>query len=234
MGSRDAGALHDLPWDPAVVASPRPPNLDTPLLVTPESPVWTVRFSLQWVHHRLLGAGWWVWVDEGGVAHLDRPPRLGVVNGWWGWQPELPGPGKRWSEVRPPPPPEMGSKMFELAQTNIFIPGRKKGLGTHWRFVTNCWQGLGLGGIEYAGKAWTSTPTWLGLSDFGSFNPEAAKRGAYAGVVHGIACRPKSKPKPAATPVGGPPQPHPPNPRDPFAKALGAISPALDRQGTAC
>ena len=56
----------------------------------------------------------------------------------------------------------------------------------------------------------------------------------YAGVVHGIASRPKSKPKPAAAPAGGPPQPPPPNPADAFAKALGAISPALDRQGTVC
>ena len=38
----------------------------------------------------------------------------------------------------------------------------------------------------------------------------------------------------AAAPAGGPPQPHPPNPADAFAKASGAISPALDRQGTVC
>ena len=124
--------------------------------------------------------------------------------------------------------------MFELAQTNLFIPKRKRGGGTHWRFVPNCWQGLGLGGIECARKAWTWTPTWSALMDFGGFNPEAANRGAYAGAVHGIASRPKSKPKPAATPAGGPPLPHPPNPRDAFTKALGAISPALDRQGTVC
>ena len=69
---------------------------------------------------------------------------------------------------------------------------------------------------------------------WGPFNPEAANRGVYAGMVHGIASRPKSKPKPAAAPVGPPPQPHPPKPADAFAKALGAISPALDRQGTVC
>ena len=46
--------------------------------------------------------------------------------------------------------------------------------------------------------------------------------------------RPKPKPKRAAAPAGGPPQPHPPDPADAFAKALGAISPALDRQGTVC
>ena len=66
MGSRAAGALHDLPWDPAVLAGPQPPNLDTPLLVAPGSPVWTLRFLLVRVHHRLLGAGRWVWVDGGG------------------------------------------------------------------------------------------------------------------------------------------------------------------------
>ena len=66
MGLRDVGAILDLPWDPAVLAGPHPPNLDTPLLVTPESPVWALRFLLQRVHHRLLGAGRWVWVYEGG------------------------------------------------------------------------------------------------------------------------------------------------------------------------
>ena len=124
--------------------------------------------------------------------------------------------------------------MFELAQTNLLTPDRKKRGANHRQFVANCWQGLGLGGIEYAGKAWTWTPTWSALMDIGGFNPEAANRGAYAGVVHGIASRPKSKPKPSATPAGDPAQPHPPIPRDAFAKALGAILPALDRQGTVC
>ena len=34
--------------------------------------------------------------------------------------------------------------------------------------------------------------------------------------------------------TGGPPQPRPPNTRNVFAKPLGAIFPALDRQGTVC
>ena len=89
--------------------------------------------------------------------------------------------------------------------------------------------------MEFAGSTWTWTPTWSALMDMGGFDPAAANRGAYAGLVHGIASRPKSKPKLAATPAtGAPPQPHPSNPRDAFAKALGAISPALDRQGTLC
>ena len=154
MGSRDAGALQDVPWDRAVLAGPHPPNLDTPLLVAPEGPVWTLRFLLARVDHRLLGAGRWVRVDEGGVVHLDEPLRLAVVNGSWGWQCELPGPRKGWGEV---PPPEMGLKMFELAQTNMFDPERKKGGATQWRFVPHCWQGLGLGGVDWVGKAWVWT-----------------------------------------------------------------------------
>ena len=82
--------------------------------------------------------------------------------------------------------------------------------------------------------AWTCTQTWSARMHMGGFNPEAANRGAYAGLVDGIASRPNSKPKPGATPVGGPLQPHPPKPRDAFGKALGAIFPALDRQGTVC
>ena len=66
MGSRAAGGLQDLPWDPAVLAGPQPPNLNTPLLVAPESPVWTLQFLFVRVQHRLLGAGRWVWVDGGG------------------------------------------------------------------------------------------------------------------------------------------------------------------------
>ena len=124
--------------------------------------------------------------------------------------------------------------MFELPQTKIFSPGRKRGGATHWRFVAHCWQGLGLGRVEWVGKAWVLTTTWSALLDFGGFNPEAVNRGVYAGVVHGIASRPKSKPKPAAAPAGAPPQPHPTNPADAFAKPLGAISLALDHQGTVC
>ena len=105
--------------------------------------------------------------------------------------------------------------MFELAQTNIFTPERKKGGTTHWRFLAHCWQGLGLGGVEWLGKAWVWTPTWSALLDFGAFNPEVANRGVYAGVVHGIATGPKPKPKPAAAPAGAPPAPQPPNPRTP-------------------
>ena len=79
MGSRAAGAIQDLPWDPAVLAGPLPPNLDTPLLVAPDSPVWTLRFLLVRVHHRLLGAGRWVWVDGGGGLSIWTSPCA------WGW-----------------------------------------------------------------------------------------------------------------------------------------------------
>ena len=79
MGSRAAGALQDLPWDPAVLGGPHPPNMDTPLLVAPESPVWTLRFFLVRVHHRLLGAGRWVWVDGGGGLSTWTSPCA------WGW-----------------------------------------------------------------------------------------------------------------------------------------------------
>ena len=234
MGSRAAGALLDLPWDPPVLGGPHPPNLDTRLLVAPESPVWTLRFLLVRVHHRLLGAGRWVWVDGGGLSTWTSPCAWGWSRGCGGGNVScrrrgISGAG-RW-----PPPPERGVKMFELAQTNIFTPDRKNGGGHPLAIRRPLLARAGLGGgVERVGKAWVWTPTRSALLDFGGLNPEAANRGVYAGVVHGIATRPKPKPKPAAAPAGGPPQPHPPNPADAFAKALGAISPALDRQGTVC
>ena len=101
MGSRDAGAIQDLPWDPAVLASPHPPNLDSPLLVAPGGPVRTLGFLLQRVHYRLgRGGGGAVGMGGRGGVHLDKPLRLGVVKGWLGWQQELPG--NKWWETRPP------------------------------------------------------------------------------------------------------------------------------------
>ena len=122
-------------------------------------------------------------------------------------------------------PPERGVKMFELAQTNIFTPKRKKGGGNHWRFVPHCWQGLGLGGVEWVGKASVWTPTWSALLDFGGFSPEAANRGVYAGAVHGIATRPKPKPKPAASRRWRPPAAAAPQPRGRLRQGTGGHLP---------
>ena len=204
MGSRAAGGLPDLPWDGSP-GWPPPPEPGHPPPRLPgesgmDSPVFVGAGAPPAVGGGAVGMGGPG--GGGGVVHLDKPLRLGVVKGSWGWQRELPGQGnERWGEVGTPP--ERGVKMFELAQTNIFGPERKKGGGggTHWRFVAHCWQGLGLGGVEWVGKAWVWTTTWLAVLDFGGFNPEAANRGVYAGVVHGIATRPK----PAAAPAGGPP-----------------------------
>ena len=55
LGARTAGVIMDLPWDPAVLDHPHPANLDNPLLVSPESPIWTLRFLLHHVHHKILG-----------------------------------------------------------------------------------------------------------------------------------------------------------------------------------
>ena len=139
------------------------------------------------------------------MDYLDKPMRLGVVRGWWGWQRELPG--KKLGETRSPSP-EMGVEMFELVQLNLFTPERKKG----WPPTGDSSPTAGRGWAWGDGaRTWTWTLTWSALMDLGGFNPEAANRGVYAGMVHGIASRPKSKPKPAATPATrAPPQPHPP------------------------
>ena len=133
------------------------------------------------------------------------------------------------------PPSNKGVKMFELAQFDVFTPDIKKGGCGHWRFICMCWQALGRGGMECVGGTWEWSSTSSEIMGIGGFDPWAANRGAYAGLVHGIASRPNSKSKPPATPATrGPLRPHPPNPWDVFAKAQGAISPTLDMQGTVC
>ena len=65
-GAKEAGSIHDPPWDPTVVAGPHPPNLDHHLLVPPESRIWTPRSLMHRVHHKILGQVRWVWADKGG------------------------------------------------------------------------------------------------------------------------------------------------------------------------
>ena len=80
---------------------------------------------------------------------------------------------------------------------------------------------------------WHWSPTWLEVMGAGGFDPAAANRGVYAGVVQGITSHPKPRPQPRPA-AGGPHQLHSPNPQDALTKALGAIRPNLDMQGTVC
>ena len=103
--------------------------------------------------------------------------------------------------------------MYDLAQLNLFTPERKKGGGAPTGDSSpTVGGGWAWGEMEYGARTRTWTPTWSALMDMEGFDPEAANRGAYVGKVHGIASRPKSKPKPAATPARGPPAAAPPQP----------------------
>ena len=96
-----------------------------------------------------------------------------------------------------------------------------------------CWQAMGLGRMQSIGRMWEFSLTWSEIMGVGGFDPSATYQGVHAVLVHGIASRPKPKPKtPAAPATGGPPQLHSPNPRHAFAKSMGAICPTLDVQGT--
>ena len=128
--------MQDMPWDPAVLAGPHPPNVDHPLVVPPESPVWTLRFLMQRVHQRLLGQGRWVWVDEGGGG---RPPGQALAGGRGPRVVEL-ATGVARAEMggNAPPLPEKGVKMFELAQPTFFTPEKKKGGGAPNGYSSPC------------------------------------------------------------------------------------------------
>ena len=116
-------------------------------------------------------------------------------------------------------PSEERVKIFELAQLNVFTPDVKKGGAGHWRFIAMGWQAMGLGGMECVGSTWTRTATWSGIVGIGGFDPSAANRGAYAGLVHGIASRPKPKPKAPPTPGLPSPRPWGQTPPAPIGKA---------------
>ena len=63
LGKPGAGGIMDMPWDAAFLAGPQPPGLDNPLLLPPESPVWTLRFVMHHVHHKILGHPWYTLED---------------------------------------------------------------------------------------------------------------------------------------------------------------------------
>ena len=134
------------------------------------------------------------------------------------------------TDVRPP-----NFKEYSwLCHTSInYTQNPPTGAGISGSFA--CLGSHGTGGYGVCWEDVGVVPDVVGDHGIGGFDPSAANCGAYAGLVHGITSRSKSKPKtPAAPTTGGPPQPHPPNPQDPFAKAPGAISPTLDMQGTVC
>ena len=150
-------------------------------------------------------AGWarpdeGVWVDEGGVVHVDKPMRLGVVNGWWGWQPKLSGRGRDGGRC-PPPPLEMGVKMFELAQTNLFTHP----LAVRRQLLARA----GLGGDGVCGEGLDVDADLVGGDGHGGFQPGG---GEPRGVCRGGA-RHRLPAQARRNPRWGPPaaaQPQPP------------------------
>ena len=57
LGTRDAGAIHDLPWDPAVVACPHPPNFAPPPPRPPGESGWDSPFFDVAGASKAFGAG---------------------------------------------------------------------------------------------------------------------------------------------------------------------------------
>ena len=116
----------------------------------------------------------------------------------------MPGGGGERAKCEPPFR-QGGVKIFEVAQFNVFIPDVKKGGGGagHFRFLCHCWQAMG---TQSLGRTWEWSPTWSEIMRVGGFDPSAANRGAYAGEVHGIASRPRPKPKTPSQPAAAPPR----------------------------
>ena len=160
------------------------------------------------VHHQILVQGRWVWADGGGGPPGQTPAGGGGSRGL------VVATGvAREEEGGSAPPSERRVKMFDLAQINVCTPEVRKGGASHWRCIAMCWQAMGLGGMECVGRTWTWTATWSAIMRIRGCDPLASNRGAYAGLVCGIASCPQPKPMVPATPAtGGLPQPHAPQP----------------------
>ena len=76
------------------------------------------------LHHKILGHGTWVWVDERRV-HTDKPLQVGGVPRVWQWRAEMPGGGGEKGKVVPSA--DKGVKMLEMAQFKVFSPDVKNG-----------------------------------------------------------------------------------------------------------
>ena len=134
LGSRGGGGHLGPALRHSVLDGPNPPvmdppspspgelNLDSPLCAAPAHRV----------HHKVLGQGRWVWVDERGV-HANKPLRVGGVQGEWQWQPD---PWAGGTVVRPS---DAGQKMFTMAHYIISTLGVKKAGAPHFCFLYCCW-----------------------------------------------------------------------------------------------
>ena len=168
---------------------------------------------------------------RGGVVQLDKP----LLRGWsegGGVATEVSG--EEMGEHAPALPPEMGVKMFESAQLNLFTPRGKMGghpLAIYHQLLAGVW----LGGDGVWGEDLSLYADVIGADGHGGVRsaggePEGVCRD---GARHRLPAQVLAKARRNRRNLG-PPAPAPPQPRDAFAKALGAIPPALDRQGTVC
>ena len=67
--------------------------------------------------------------------------------------------------------------MFDLAQTNIFTPERKKGGAITGDSSPTAGRGWAWGGVEWVGNAWVGTPTWSALLGIRGFQPRGGEPG---------------------------------------------------------
>ena len=223
---------------PRPAMGPRSPGWPPPLKHghpsprRPESPVWTLRFLLVRVHHRLLGAGRWVWVDRGGggLSTWTSPCAWGWLRGRGGGNVRCRGRGTS-GGGRCPPPPRKGGEDVLVGANQHLHPRAEKGGGQQWRFVAHCWQGLGLGGVEWVGKAWVWTPTWSALLDLGVSAPRRRTGGCMPGWCTASPAGPSPSPSPPQPPLAAPRSRDPPTPRTPSPRHRGPSPPPWTAKG---
>ena len=126
--------------------------------------------------------------------------------------------------------------MFELAQLNLFTPEVRRGGGKPLAIHRHVLAGAGTGGGGVCGEDLYLDADVVGDHGDGGVRPVGGQPGGICriGARHHLSPQAQGQssrsPRNWGTPAAAPPL----NPRDAFAKALGAISPALDRQGMVC
>ena len=122
-------------------------------------------------------------------------------------------------------PPERGVKMFELAQTNIFTPERKKGGPPTGDSSPTAGRGWAWGGLSGWGRHGSGRRPGRRCWPSGVSTPRRRTGGCMPGWCTASQPGPSLSPSPPQPPLGAPRSRTPPAPRTPSPRHWGPSPP---------